>query len=336
MPERDTHGLGYFRVDEDPNVLVLLGTMDATARWEAIVQLRGWEREQLNLTASQRLLDVGCGLGDAALELVADLDSTSEVVGIDVSAEMIAGAQLRARSARCRVRFAIGDALELKEPAGSFDVVRSERTLQWLADPERAAAEMVRMLKPGGLLSLIDTDWSSLQLDVGDAELSTRIREAMKIERRRPSNIGRRLTALVEGLGLELVSQTLATQRWTAWNPDESPAPDGCFSMSSLANDLVEAGQLDIGEQERFVATIHDAAREDRFSMALTMHAVVATTTRPSVALACSTGPRSVSPWDYDSPTAARSSSKSIAGTSRSFRAAQHGHGAAGLRCSGA
>jgi hypothetical protein len=46
--------------------------------------------------------------------------------------------------------------------------------------------------------------------------------------------------------------------------------------MSSLADDLVEAGQLEPGEQARFVSTIHHAAREGRFSMALTMFAVVA------------------------------------------------------------
>ena len=276
MLQRETHGLGYRRVDEDPNVSVLLGTMDATGRWDATRRLRAWEREQLNLTAGQRLLDVGCGLGDAAIGLAADLGSNGEVVGIDVSAEMIAGAQSRARSAQCAMRFTVGNALGLTEPYGSFDVVRSERTLQWLPDPERAVTEMVRMLKPNGRLSLIDTDWSSFSLDVGDEQLSTRVRDAMLVERRRPSNVGRRLAELAEGLGLELMGQTMATQHWRAWNPDESPAPDGCFSMSSLAEDLVGAGQLEVNDQDRFVSTVHAAAREGRFSMALTMFAVVA------------------------------------------------------------
>ena len=35
MTNDDTHGLGYVRVDADPNVSVLLATMDATAGWEA-------------------------------------------------------------------------------------------------------------------------------------------------------------------------------------------------------------------------------------------------------------------------------------------------------------
>lgn len=148
MSAEDTHRLGFKRVDDDPNVAVLLGTMDATARWDATRRLRSWERERLRLAPGLRLLDVGCGLGDAALALGADLGHDGEIVGIDASAEMVAGARSRARSASCRARFELGDAVELGEPGDSFDVVRSERTLQWLTDPEASVAEMVRVLRP--------------------------------------------------------------------------------------------------------------------------------------------------------------------------------------------
>jgi hypothetical protein len=127
----------------------------------------------------------------------------------------------------------------------------------------------------GGRVSLIDTDWSTLSLDVGDARITAGVRAAMASERRRPSHVGRRLDAMVRAAGFGDVVRHSATQRWTHWNPDETVAPLGCFSMASLAEDLVAADQLDHGDTQRFISTVHDAARRGNFSMSLTMFAVV-------------------------------------------------------------
>ena len=276
MPVDDTHGLGYVLVDDDPNVSVLVAAMGTTAKWEATRRLRSWERSELGLGAGQRLLDVGCGLGEAALALADDLGTDGEIVGVDVSSEMLTVARANARSARCPVRFTLGDALALAETDDYFDVVRSERTLQWLDDPSGAVAEMARVVRPGGRVSLIDTDWSTFAIDVGDDDLSAKVRLAMQTERGRPSNVGRRLQDLLRDAGLAPVARTEATHTWNAWNPDTTPAPDGWFSMQSLADDLVARDQLAATERDRFVSTIQQAARRNQFSMTLTMYAVVA------------------------------------------------------------
>jgi SAM-dependent methyltransferase len=276
MAADDTHGLGYQRVDDDPNVAVLVAAMDDTAGWDATRRLRSWEREQLRLMPGERLLDVGCGLGEAALALAEDLGDSGELVGIDASEQMLAVARRNARAARCQVRFTVGDAASLDEPDDAFDAARCERTLQWLADPAAAVAELVRVVRPGGRISLIDTDWSTFAIEVGDEALAARVRDAMRTERNRPSNVGRRLHDLVVAAGCEPLARAEATQAWTTWDPDTSPAPVGCFSMESLADDLIARGTLPSDERERFVATIHDAARRGRFSMRLTMFGVVA------------------------------------------------------------
>jgi ubiquinone/menaquinone biosynthesis C-methylase UbiE len=272
----ETHALGYERVDDDPHATVLVDTMDATARWPATQRLRAWERQQLRLVEGQRLLDVGCGLGEAALALGEELGTTGEVVGVDRSAAMLRVARATARAAGRSARFSVGDACALDEPTGHFDVVRSERTLQWIAEPMAAIAEMARVVRPGGLISLIDTDWSTLTIDVGDDDLASRVREAMRTERNRPSNIGSRLHELVETAGLTPLARTAQTHTWTTWDPEASPAPDGCFSMESLADDLVDAGQLASSERSTFAQTIRAAAARDQFTMSLTMFAVVA------------------------------------------------------------
>ena len=263
-------------MDDDPNVNVLVDTMDATAQWPATQVLRAWEREQLRLVRGERLLDVGCGLGEAALALAGDLGDGGEIVGVDASAEMLRIAQANAGSAGCSVHFSVGDACALDEPSGSFDAVRSERTLQWIAEPDAAISEMRRVLRPCGRVSLIDTDWSTLTIDVGDERLASRVRTAMSVERNRPSNIGSRLHELVHTAGFTQVTKFAQTHTWTSWNPNESPAPDGCFSMESLADNLVDAGQLEPMERADFVSTVRTAALRKRFTMSLTIYAVAA------------------------------------------------------------
>jgi SAM-dependent methyltransferase len=296
MADADRHALGYHRVDDDRNVDMLIAAMRGTARWSATLRLRSWERTHLGLDRGERLLDVGCGLGDAALDLAHDLGDDGEVVGVDLSERMLRIAHANARAVRCRVRFTIGDASSLDEPDDSFDAVRSERTLQWLADPGAAVVEMVRVVRPGGRVSLIDTDWSTFTIDVGDHTIAAQVRAGMRTERNRASNVGRRLHDLVRAAGCVPLARTQATQVWTTWDPDASPAPLGCFSMNSLADGLVASGHLATVDHHRFVSTIHDAARRGEFRMSLTMFAVVAVAPEGAAAVA-SPGCGPAPPW---------------------------------------
>lgn len=123
-------------------------------------------------------------------------------------------------------------------PPGTFDAARSERVLQWLPDPQAAVTELARVLRPGGRLSLIDTDWGSLRLDFGADDLSDAVRRTVAVERARPSRVGRRLSDLAHAAGFRDIVATQATQVWSMWDPGFSPAPDGCFSMRELAQDV--------------------------------------------------------------------------------------------------
>lgn len=87
----------------------------------------------------------------------------------------------------------------------------------------------------------------------------------MRTERGRPSNIGRRLHDVVRDVGFEPIASTETTQTWTSWKPNEAPAPAGCFSMRSLADDLVATDQLAAEDCDRFLTTIREAALRDQF-----------------------------------------------------------------------
>lgn len=270
------HDPGFHAVDEHPDIALLLRAMDETARWDATRELRAWERTQLALHPGERLLDVGCGMGDGGLALSADLGTEGELVGIDGSAVMVGEARSRALGAACSTRFAVGDARAIDEPDDAFDAIRSERMLQWVPNPAAAIAEMARVVRPGGRVCLVDSDWSTFAIELGDPDLSARIHKVYCVERNRPSTVGGQLADLAEAAGLRPIAATSATQVWSSWDPDTTPRLPGWVPMADVADDLVAAGELLPGQCTAFVTAIEDAARQDRFEMRLTMHALLA------------------------------------------------------------
>ncbi len=105
------------------------------------------------LGPSARVLDVGCGGGQVAARLAADHPSY-EVVGVDLSKDQVRRAQRRSP----RLTFQVADALALPFPDGIFDGVYSIASLKHWPDVARGIAECARVVRPGGLLCLVEVE----------------------------------------------------------------------------------------------------------------------------------------------------------------------------------
>ena len=119
----------------------------------------------LRLTGGERVLDLGCGLGDDTFEIARVVGSRGRAVGVDVSETMILEARRRAASLDLAVEFEVGDAQALRFDDGAFDACRTERMLMHVPDAERAFAEMARVVCRGGRLSVFDFDWETQIVD---------------------------------------------------------------------------------------------------------------------------------------------------------------------------
>jgi SAM-dependent methyltransferase len=97
------------------------------------------------------ILDVGCG-GGAALPLLDRRFAPRHLFGVDTDPRMIARAAKVAARCRCRVELNLGSAAALELPDDSLDMIFCHQTFHHLQDPERAAREFYRVLKPGGVL----------------------------------------------------------------------------------------------------------------------------------------------------------------------------------------
>jgi SAM-dependent methyltransferase len=102
--------------------------------------------------AGMQILDAGCGSGSMARE-IAKAFPKAIVAGIDLRDEYIDYARRRAAEAHLQnLSFKTGDVRELPFPNDSFDIIWTKYLLQWVAEPMQAMRELVRVLKPGGLL----------------------------------------------------------------------------------------------------------------------------------------------------------------------------------------
>lgn len=95
-----------------------------------------------------RWLDVGCGNG-AFTEMLVERCAPAVVDGVDPSAEQLAYA--RARSALRAARFQQGDAMTLPFPGAAFDLAVMPLVIFFIPDPAKGVAEMVRVIRPGGI-----------------------------------------------------------------------------------------------------------------------------------------------------------------------------------------
>ena len=121
--------------------------------------------DTIDLGPGERVLDVAAGIGTTALLLAAERDV--DVVGIDLGATQVARARTRAEAAGLtpRARFEVGDAERLPVDDASVDAVVCECAFCTFPDKGTAAAELARVLRPGGRAGITDVWLDPARLD---------------------------------------------------------------------------------------------------------------------------------------------------------------------------
>lgn len=106
---------------------------------------------RLELAPGTRVLDVACGTGNLAMPAAR---IGAEVTGVDIATNLLEQARARAESEGLAVRFDEGDAEKLPYPDASFQAVISMFGVMFAPRPELAAAELLRVCQPSGIIAL--------------------------------------------------------------------------------------------------------------------------------------------------------------------------------------
>jgi arsenite methyltransferase len=173
--------------------------VEATYQTPDMVDQRRRTRALLALQPGERVLDIGSGPGLLAAEMAADVGPEGRVCGVDQSASMLAMARRREPA----VEYASGDALALPYEDEAFDAAVSTQVYEYVADMPAALAEARRVLRPGGRLLILDTDWDSIVWHSSDRDRMLRVLEKWNGHLADPY-LPRRLPGLLRAAGFDL------------------------------------------------------------------------------------------------------------------------------------
>lgn len=145
----------------------MVRNLDAQARaiWPQEVPLI----RRYTLPAEPRILDAGCGTGEAASRL-AELFPQASVLGVDIIDAHLELARTRYERFAPRLRFEHQSIFELSEADHSFDLTVCRHVLHSIPHPERVVAELVRVTRRGGYLHLIPEDYGMLHFQRGELD----------------------------------------------------------------------------------------------------------------------------------------------------------------------
>ena len=132
----------------------------------------------LELRPGMRVLDAGCGTGEALAWFAAEVGAQGAVVGMDLAAAHVAAAQSLAR--RCRALAIQADLLRAPLARESFDLAWSVNVVNHLRDPVAGVAAMAALLRPGGRIALGQSSFLPDMYFAWDARLERLVNEAVR------------------------------------------------------------------------------------------------------------------------------------------------------------
>ncbi|WP_159454024.1 methyltransferase domain-containing protein [Roseovarius albus] len=156
---------------------------------------------RLAVAAGENVLDIGSGPGFLAADLGKASGPTGQVVGVDVSEQMVERA--RARNTDAWVSYEVADATALPFEDESFDVVVSTQVAEYVPDIKAFCSEVYRVLKRGGRGLILATDWDAVCWHSENPERMKRVLEAFA-PHCADSRLPRTLAARLRQAGLQV------------------------------------------------------------------------------------------------------------------------------------
>ncbi|MFI6212610.1 methyltransferase domain-containing protein [Nocardia vulneris] len=246
----------------------LVDVRDLQAALPGIRRLRTWAQDALALRPGERAVDIGSGTGSEVLAFADVVGADGVAVGVEPDPNLLASAERRAAQAGSIAKFHSGDAYGLPFGADSFDAALCERVFQHLTAPARAANEIARVLRPGGRVVVVDSDWGTAIVHPGERSVVREVIDTLVSATTNPFS-GRRLPGQLTKAGLvidEIGSHALVQDRTVG-------AGSLVNRISAMA---VARGVITEEQRDRLLEDLEAGAASGDIHLSVTMFAVLA------------------------------------------------------------
>jgi len=223
--------------------------LEERSRLPDITQVNQKLCEVVDAKPGERLLEVGSGSGVLCRLLAPHVQPNGCIVSVDISPEMTAEARKYALTAGIsrEIAFETGSAEALPYADASFDGAIAARLLLHVSDPEAVIHEMLRVVKPGGRVLVMDWDFETVTVDHPDREQTRRLLHWRSDHHGGNNWSGRQLWRRMQVAGL----QDLSVYPWVTVSHCEA---DGLTqSLWRAAQVACEGGAISPAEQEAWV-----------------------------------------------------------------------------------
>lgn len=194
-----SYAFGHF--DENQKELDRLKFQAATER-----ELEKGMLLKAGLREGMRVLDVACGPGLVSCDIAQMVGSSGHVTGIDISPDLLIEARQVAQSRNINnVEFEQGNVYDLHLADNQYDFVYARFLFQHLEKPMEALTQILKVLKPGGVLVIVDVDDDWLTVHPSIETFDSFKRRAARSQANRGGDrfIGRKLGSLLTQAGFE-------------------------------------------------------------------------------------------------------------------------------------
>jgi SAM-dependent methyltransferase len=263
----DLWNAGAVTTAADAGVRQLAALLELRGRGEDQVAMRAAYLDVLQVSIGERVLDVGCGTGVVTRDVARRVGPTGHVVGLDPSPVMIAAAVELAEQEGVadQIELSVGGLQALPYDDAAFDVVLAITVLSHAAGGknavtgEQAVAELVRVVRPGGRVGILDLDGDSWIISHPDRDVTRRIVAAASDYGIGDAWLMRRMPGLLAAAGL----QSVGTRAFAPLERD----PSGFYGWNAemRADAAMKAGAISEAERQRWVAALHAEQVADRF-----------------------------------------------------------------------